>query len=506
MTDVGSQIIAKARSYVGQLHDGPDVPQLAQAVAAAFPEFGDYAREATATTPWCGIFIAFVLSTFGIRPPPAVDGVGFMYVDRWLDFGVSVPVGQEQPGDIAIFLGNPSPHHVTFVAGNGTYIGGNQADGVTIAHFRTPDAIRRASAAAPLSTSPVEFYPLIKLGSTGEAVIELQRLLHVEPDGEFGADTDTAVRNFQLTHGLDIDGEVGPLTWAALLGQPSALPANAQTSKGSWYSQFSGKYEWRDDQDAPNSAALTGTPDDAQGIARPGRDTLGKWFMVEAPNGVRTIEQQTDLGPGASTGRVMDVSAAAAERMGYSPKSFPTDAIFKFWPIDPPKEVAGLPPVQQAIRYRDIRKAKPMPDPVVQPAAPVPTLPAVLSRSIDVGSILQFVVDHEVDAHRVLTIAVNLHNSLHPERPVALPTAAPEPVAAPSSPSVLQKPSVQLGVLGTIATALLHQTGTIGLDTGMLSGILSLGTAALGATGGWGKAASIGINILRSLAQAGGKP
>ena len=58
---------------------------------------------------------------------------------------------------------------------------------------------------------------------------ELQRLLNedgfgLEVDGLFGRDTDAAVRRFQREQGLDDDGVVGPLTWAALLGTDPAWP------------------------------------------------------------------------------------------------------------------------------------------------------------------------------------------------------------------------------------------------------------------------------------------
>lgn len=153
--------------------------------------------------------------------------------------------------------------------------------------------------------------------------------------------------------------------------QPGSQPQ--QSGKGSWYSQYSGKYSWVDSGDAPNSAAL-GCPDDAQGIALPPRETLGRWFAVRAPNGKVSIEQQTDRGPAESTGRSIDISGAAAERFGYSPKSFPTNGVFTWWPIDPPKEVAGLSPKEQAVRYRDIRKDLPVPDatePTSPPIAPI---------------------------------------------------------------------------------------------------------------------------------------
>ncbi len=60
-----------------------------------------------------------------------------------------------------------------------------------------------------------------------EAVKELQALLNqdglsLDVDGLFGRDTESAVKRFQREQGLDEDGIVGPLTWAALLGiEPS---------------------------------------------------------------------------------------------------------------------------------------------------------------------------------------------------------------------------------------------------------------------------------------------
>lgn len=129
-----------------------------------------------------------------------------------------------------------------------------------------------------------------------------------------------------------------------------------QSGKGSWYSQYRGLYNWVDNGDAPGSAAL-GCPDDAQGVSFYSSKTLGRWFKVKAPNGEVSIEQQTDIGPHPRTGRKIDIAAAAAERFGYTPRNFPTDKTFTWWPTDPPAEVASLPAKQQAIKYRDLRKA-----------------------------------------------------------------------------------------------------------------------------------------------------
>jgi Putative peptidoglycan binding domain/Transglycosylase SLT domain len=57
----------------------------------------------------------------------------------------------------------------------------------------------------------------------------------LEVDGLFGRDTESAVKRLQREHGLDDDGIVGPLTWAALLGTkppdlstvfPTTFPGN----------------------------------------------------------------------------------------------------------------------------------------------------------------------------------------------------------------------------------------------------------------------------------------
>ena len=64
--------------------------------------------------------------------------------------------------------------------------------------------------------------PLIKRGSKGAAVLQLQKILNskgnkLSEDSDFGPATEAAVKAFQKANHLKNDGEVGPLTWAALL-------------------------------------------------------------------------------------------------------------------------------------------------------------------------------------------------------------------------------------------------------------------------------------------------
>lgn len=56
----------------------------------------------------------------------------------------------------------------------------------------------------------------LRIGSKGDDVRKLQRLLKINVDGIFGPVTAEAVREFQKIKGLEVDGVVGPKTWAAL--------------------------------------------------------------------------------------------------------------------------------------------------------------------------------------------------------------------------------------------------------------------------------------------------
>lgn len=68
--------------------------------------------------------------------------------------------------------------------------------------------------------------PMLQKGSRGDVVKTLQILLigygytcgKYGVDGDFGSATESAVRNFQKDNRLEVDGIVGPNTWANLLG------------------------------------------------------------------------------------------------------------------------------------------------------------------------------------------------------------------------------------------------------------------------------------------------
>ncbi len=57
---------------------------------------------------------------------------------------------------------------------------------------------------------------LLKIGSKGTEVVELQSLLGIKADGLFGKNTEAAVIEFQQRNDLQPDGIVGSATWGAL--------------------------------------------------------------------------------------------------------------------------------------------------------------------------------------------------------------------------------------------------------------------------------------------------
>ena len=72
----------------------------------------------------------------------------------------------------------------------------------------------------------------IRKGAKGPLVVEMQgRLLahgrtlpKYGADGDFGTETETALKQFQGVNGLTVDGVCGPSSWSALLKEPEANP------------------------------------------------------------------------------------------------------------------------------------------------------------------------------------------------------------------------------------------------------------------------------------------
>ena len=93
---------------------------------------------------------------------------------------------------------------------------------------------------APITSSviyqpAVTGQPYIARGSTGQAVKDWQTMLvtagyPVTVDGQFGAGTETATKAFQASHGLTVDGKVGPQTWGAGAARVTSTAAVIKTA------------------------------------------------------------------------------------------------------------------------------------------------------------------------------------------------------------------------------------------------------------------------------------
>ncbi len=98
--------------------------------------------------------------------------------------------------------------------------------GTLIASF-TAAGLTRSAAIAQAT------YPLLSIGSTGEAVSQLQATLKLlgfyqdGVDGTYSQSTLEAVAQFQVAAGISADGITGPSTWQKLLPEPESISAIA---------------------------------------------------------------------------------------------------------------------------------------------------------------------------------------------------------------------------------------------------------------------------------------
>lgn len=86
---------------------------------------------------------------------------------------------------------------------------------------------------SPSSPSRTNFTGLVRAGSQGDLVKQVQRVVGVSADGAFGSATLAAVKRWQSSHGLTADGVVGPATGSRMgLKATSASSGSAPASSG----------------------------------------------------------------------------------------------------------------------------------------------------------------------------------------------------------------------------------------------------------------------------------
>lgn len=211
--------------------------------------------------PWCAAFVSAVGAMAGlgdiILAECSCDEMIALYRGRGQ---YKSPGYDAQPGDLIFYNwdGNNTADHVGIIAevipGGYTVIEGNMSDAVGRRHvpkgwaltmgFAAPgytDAKKEVAAPAtspsknpkqeskrkaPTTTSTGLQPPSLTRGDKGLAVKAMQAILIVRgcscgpdgADGDFGGNTETALRRFQREEGLEADGVCGNETWRNLLG------------------------------------------------------------------------------------------------------------------------------------------------------------------------------------------------------------------------------------------------------------------------------------------------
>lgn len=179
-------------------------------------------------TPWCSFFMNWVAKKAGME----TSGLG--NARSWLNVGVTVV--NPEPGDVVIFWReSPNSHkgHVGVFMGYSQdqtriyTLGGNQNNQVGETAYSKSQLLgfRRLRPAKKRQLSTA----VLKRGSYGQDVVELQNALKLcgfsagTSDGDFGPKTEAALKLFQSTKNLTIDGVFGSNTRAELVKQLSKI-------------------------------------------------------------------------------------------------------------------------------------------------------------------------------------------------------------------------------------------------------------------------------------------
>ena len=206
--------IAASEIGVKETKGAEHTPQIVKyAQEAGFKAIGDD------ETPWCSIFVNWCSMKAGLQRTNKANA------QSWLSVGV--PVDDPRPGDIVIFW-RESPKswkgHVGIFVGFSRdqklvfTLGGNQKDSVSIQGFDAQKVLgfRRLSSEGnieiPSGTPPLQ------IGSHGQEVVKLQRVLNElgyqcgATDGVFGPRTAEQLKKLQKDEGIEQDGVYGEET------------------------------------------------------------------------------------------------------------------------------------------------------------------------------------------------------------------------------------------------------------------------------------------------------
>ena len=172
----------------------PRILHMADAIGRDWPEQANYAAQYTSDDiAWCGLTVAYCVSTVGYEPQfGPTDTDRWMWAQSWAEFGV--PLSTPKQGCIVVQTRDGGGHVTLFERWEGGKLvcrGGNQSDMVKESSYDPSVVIAYRW---PSETSR----PTFAMGDTEIAWTQ-------------------ASLNLVDSAGLDVDGEVGPLTREALV-------------------------------------------------------------------------------------------------------------------------------------------------------------------------------------------------------------------------------------------------------------------------------------------------
>src|SRR5262245_13084609 len=221
--------ITGTEEYSGAANN-PKIMGWVDAIARAYPEMQNYCNGyAGDDIAWCGLTVAYCCTEAGIRPVfGPTDTDRWMWAQAWADDPKNFkPTGRLTPGTIVVMTRSGGGHVTMFEEWDGDMLlcrGGNQSDQVNVSSYDPETVIQYVwpVAAGEQPQIPVEDRPMLEEGDDGPDVVDLQVMLNeqnragLDADGDFGSLTDGAVRDYQRSRGLELDGICGQETWGAL--------------------------------------------------------------------------------------------------------------------------------------------------------------------------------------------------------------------------------------------------------------------------------------------------
>jgi uncharacterized protein (TIGR02594 family) len=363
MSDVAPPWLLKMRSMNGLSEtpgaaDNTKILAMAHNIGTIFPDMKSYCDSYNHDSiPWCGLTVADCMATYGIRPPfvKGSDTDCFLWAKSWADDPNYTVLKTPRLGCVVVLTRSGGGHVSLYESSSGSnYMlrGGNQSDAINLAPFPKSSVVALVwPKNEPIPEPPVpppDTLPVLRKGDTGPAVVHLQELLPKWVDGDFGTTTESLVKEFQRSEGLEVDGVVGEQTWAALLHEEPptpSYPVEAQfVAEGtcSWFGGPDDKGVKPDEGLAFISSVgqaphlfLPQQPPGTTGLARrldpavfyiacrwdykktPRDMLLNNEALVRAPaTGMKLMAFPADWGPNEKTGRVADLSPGLLDALG----------------------------------------------------------------------------------------------------------------------------------------------------------------------------------------------